>query len=385
MLLDVSVIIPTYREAENLPILVPQVAAALEGAGLRGEIVVVDDNSPDATARVCAELAQSYPVRLLVRANERGLSSAVVHGMRHARGDILVVMDADLSHPPEKVPELVDSVRQGGAEFVIGSRYVRGGTTAEDWGVLRWLNSKVATLLARPLCSVADPMAGFFALPRASFEACQSCLDPVGYKIGLELLVKSRARSVREVPIHFRDRLHGQSKLSLKEQLNYLRHLKRLYEFKLGRAARPLKFAFVGSTGFVVDLVCFSLLALAAPLRIARALAIWLAMTWNFWLNRRLTFAYARDQPALPQYVLYCLSCLTGAAVNWSTFVALTYTVDHFARWPLLAAVCGVLAGTVFNYVLSARVVFTRGKGRATAKPGPEKPGGSTKKAEATA
>jgi dolichol-phosphate mannosyltransferase len=331
--------------------------AALQQAGLRGEIVIVDDNSPDGTPAVCARLAEEHPVRLLVRETERGLSSAVVHGLHHARGDVLVVMDADLSHPPEKVPELVAALRDESVDFVIGSRYVQGGTTAEDWGVLRWLNSKVATLLAWPLTSAADPMAGFFALRRTTFGAARS-LDPIGYKIGLELLVKTGCRSVKEVPIAFANRLHGTSKLTLKEQVNYLRHLKRLYEARLGRASRPLQFALVGSTGVVVDLACFALLGALVPLQYARALAIWVAMSWNYLLNRRLTFSDTRSQSPLRQYPLFCLSCLLGAVVNWSVSLNLVEHFELFQRWSVLAALCGIVAGTVFNYVCSRYLVF---------------------------
>lgn len=229
---DVSVIIPTYREALNLPLLIPRVAEALTQAGLRGEILVVDDNSPDDTVAVCEQLAARYPVRLIVRTTERGLSSAVLHGLRQARGGVMVVMDADLSHPPEAVPELIHVLRADEADFVIGSRYVRGGSTDERWGLYRWLNSQVARLLAWPLTAARDPLAGFFALPRATWERARA-LDPVGYKIGLELLVKCGCRRVREVPIEFRDRVHGTSKLSWREQVNYLRHLGRLYSWSL--------------------------------------------------------------------------------------------------------------------------------------------------------
>jgi dolichol-phosphate mannosyltransferase len=209
------------------------VANALGSAG-GYEILVVDDHSQDGTEEACAVLARTYPLRLLVRRNERGLASAVLHGMRQARGTWLVVMDADLSHPPEAVPSLVAPLRAGKADFVLGSRYVPGGSTEEGWGLYRWLNSKIATLLAWPLARVHDPMAGFFALPGRLFEAAEG-LDPIGYKIGLELLVKCRCRRVVEVPIHFRNRLHGHSKLSLREQVNYLRHLLRLYRFRLSR------------------------------------------------------------------------------------------------------------------------------------------------------
>jgi len=234
--LAVSVVVPTFREVDNLPILAPRIAAALQQANLSYEILIVDDNSPDATRQVCATLADRFPLRLETRLTERGLSSAVVHGMRLARGETIVVMDADLSHPPENVPDLVKALDEH-TDFVIGSRYARGGTTAEGWGLFRWLNSKFATLLARPLTSAADPMAGFFAVRNATFRAARD-LDPIGYKIGLELIVKCGCKNVREVPIHFENRLHGTSKLTFKEQVDYLRHLGRLYRFKLGRAAR---------------------------------------------------------------------------------------------------------------------------------------------------
>jgi dolichol-phosphate mannosyltransferase len=172
-----------------------------------------------------------------VRKAERGLSSAVLHGMNQARGEVLVVMDADLSHPAEAIPQFVEAIRSDEADFVIGSRYVASGSTEEGWGLYRWLNSKVAALLAWPLSSARDPMAGFFALRRSALASADR-LDPVGYKIGLELLVKCRCRRVREIGIHFSNRVHGTSKLTFREQLNYLRHLRRLYWYRMKRAFR---------------------------------------------------------------------------------------------------------------------------------------------------
>lgn len=229
--MDISVIVPTFREVENLPHLAAAIHQAISGRSMTHEIIVVDDNSCDGTEEACERLSRDYPLRLIVRRDERGLSSAVVRGMREAAGATLVVMDADLSHPAAAIPMMVGALDQG-ADFVIGSRYVPGGSTEEGWGFYRWLNSKVATMLAWPLASVSDPMAGFFALRRQSFLSA-SRLDPIGYKIGLELLVKCRCRRVTEVPIHFANRLHGSSKLSLREQLNYLRHLCRLYSFRM--------------------------------------------------------------------------------------------------------------------------------------------------------
>ncbi len=355
---EVSVIVPTYCEAENLPVLVPRVHDALERAGMRGEILVVDDDSPDDTAGCCRGLALSYPVRLLTRRGERGLSGAVVHGLRQARGGILVVMDADLSHPPEKVPDLVRAVRSAEADFVIGSRYVAGGSTEEGWGAYRWLNSKLATLLAWPLAPARDPLAGFFALGRATFASARA-LDPVGYKIGLELMVKCGCRRVQEVPIAFGNRLHGASKLTFKEQVDYLRHLKRLYEYRLGGLAEPAKFLLVGATGVLVDLLAFSLLLLVLSSGgLARALAIAASMTWNFAGNRWLTFTPARRRPGWQQYGLYVLSCLAGAAVNWCVFVGVRSCCAFFSDAPMLAAGLGILSGAAINFVLCKHVAF---------------------------
>jgi dolichol-phosphate mannosyltransferase len=231
--LDVSVVVPTYCEAQNLPILMPRLAAACNATRLNWEILLVDDNSPDETTSICAQLSADFPLTLLVRTSERGLATAVLHGMRAAQGDVLVVMDADLSHPPEKVPELVAAIRAG-ADFVVGSRYASGGSTDDDWGAWRWLNSRAATWLAMPLSHTTDPMAGFFAIHKDRFREAKD-LDPIGYKIALELQVKCNCTAIQDVPIRFSNRLHGTSKLSFREQINYLRHIKRLYVYKMAR------------------------------------------------------------------------------------------------------------------------------------------------------
>lgn len=249
--MDVSVVIPAYREAANLVVLVPQIADVLASAGLRGEIIVVDDDSRDGTAEVCEELSRRAPVRLITRTAERGLATAVVCGLQAAGGDVLVVMDADLSHPAAAIPALVAACGQPAVDFVIGSRYAAGGRIDPSWSRFRRWNSDVATLLARGLTTASDPMAGFFALRRATL-ARGGELRPLGYKIGLELIVRCGCQSVREIPIAFQDRLHGESKLSLTQQWLYLRHLGRLYAVKyptLGSVAR-----FVGAAAsFVLD------------------------------------------------------------------------------------------------------------------------------------
>src|SRR4051812_35647152 len=155
----------------------------------------MDDDSRDGST----ELVQSRPepwVQLIVRTTDRGLSASVLDGLRRAKGDVLIGMDADLSHPPEAIPAMLQKL-EAGADFVVGSRYVKGGTTSDDWGVFRWLNSRVATLLARPLTALQDPMSGFFALRRTIFEAGDN-FNPIGYKIALEIIVKCRCERVVE-------------------------------------------------------------------------------------------------------------------------------------------------------------------------------------------
>jgi dolichol-phosphate mannosyltransferase len=270
----VSIVVPTYREAENLPRLVPQVAAAMTQRGWNWELIVVDDNSPDSTPEVLAGLARQWPqFRYLIRVKDRGLSSAVLAGMALATFDYIVVMDADLSHPPESIPSLIDPLLSGEAEFTIGSRYVAGGTT-EDWGRFRWINSAVATVLSRPFArGIKDPMAGFFALPRELYMAADT-LNPIGYKIGLELLVKCRVSKVVEVPIVFRNRLHGESKLTLKEQFRYLEHLSRLYDYTFPRGAPRVKFIIAGAIGAAACMGLFLLCHTLAEIPFLPALAV---------------------------------------------------------------------------------------------------------------
>jgi dolichol-phosphate mannosyltransferase len=230
---EVVVVVPTYNERDNLPVLIERIFAAAEGQRWRLEVLVVDDQSPDGTAELARTVGENYPGRVTVleRSGPRGLAVSVLDGIGASEAPVIVVMDADLSHPPESLPRLVAPILSGQSDFVIGSRYVEGGSTP-GWGFARRLNSFVATLLARPLCGgIRDPLAGFFALRRAAIPE-RSSLTLRGYKIGLELLAKADSLRVAEVPIEFRDRSRGQSKLGLRAEVDYLLHLVRLYGFR---------------------------------------------------------------------------------------------------------------------------------------------------------
>jgi dolichol-phosphate mannosyltransferase len=351
---SVSIVTPTYREALNIPGLLARVAAVRESSGLDIELLIMDDSSNDGSVEAVAAAGLPW-ARIVVRTEDRGLSPAVVAGLRLAKNEVVVVMDADLSHPPEKIPEMVLALL-GGQQFIIGSRYVPGGSTDDDWGIARWLNSRVATLLARPLTSARDPMAGFFAFRRRDLERVRD-LNPIGYKIGLELIVKCEFENVGEVPIHFVDRELGESKLTLKEQLLYLKHLRRLYIFKFGTWTHLAQFLAVGASGLVVNLVVLTLLlraGIASSVAVAAAIAT--SMLSNFALNRRFTFTYARHGNPWKQLAGFVAASTVGAVINYAVTLWIARAVPEVSiQW---AAVVGVASGMGFNFLANRFVVF---------------------------
>jgi dolichol-phosphate mannosyltransferase len=347
-----TVVVPTYKEVANIPLLVERLKAVREQRGLGLDVLLMDDDSRDGSAELVEQLGLPW-VKLITRTQDRGLSQAVLDGLRRSTSEVLVVMDADLSHPPEVLPQMLAQLEDG-ADFVVGSRFVEGGTTDDDWGLFRWLNSRVATLLAMPLTTIADPMSGFFMLRRSTFEAGRD-FSPLGYKIGLELYVKCHCRDAREVPIHFADRQFGESKLSLREQLRYLRHIRRLYAYRFGIWSQLVQFLIVGASGLVVNLALLTvLLSLGVEAKLAVVLAIVLSMVWNFILNRRSSFSYARDGSIVRQFIGFVSACSVGAVVNY--FITL-YAMEALGQ-PQLAATLGVIAATGFNFAASRLVVF---------------------------
>lgn len=354
----VSIIVPTYKEARNIPVLVERIDKSMRQSDLGYEVVVVDDNSNDGIVEVIEGLKNKYNITLKVREHEKGLSSAVLAGFKIARGDLFVVMDADLSHEPERIPRLVERVMSDGSEFVIGSRFVEGGAAPHFDGYRR-LNAWVAKTLARPLTKVNDPMSGFFCFPRRILNN-NSQLNPLGFKIGLEILVKCAPKCASEVPIEFQKRLHGESKLSMKEQMKYLLHLKRLYEYKFKALFEFVKFSLIGSLGMCIDL---SLTYVAKdmwllPFYIARAVGFVFALTSNFLLNRRFTFANAKEGRLAKQYLSFFAICILGFFVNWLISVYLYYHLSFFNSHYLIASFLGVLGGLTVNFAGSKYIVF---------------------------
>lgn len=229
-----SIIIPTYQEVKNIPELVKRIAQVDFGPR-KFEVLLMDDNSQDGSVEIVEQLKTQYPwLNLIVRHEEKSLSRAVIDGYKHAQYPILITMDADLSHPPEKIPQMLAALSEQNVDFVIGSRYVSNGKIDDVWPMRRKFFSWFAAMVARVLiaANVKDPLSGFMAIRK---DKCfgGAPLEPIGWKISLELIVKCHCKNVKEIPIDFSERLHGKSKLNTKVALNYFQHVRRLFFYKL--------------------------------------------------------------------------------------------------------------------------------------------------------
>ena len=227
-----SLVAPTYNERDRLPDLVRTIFDVYASAGLDGNLVIVDDNSPDGTGALADELALRYPITVVHRAGKLGLGTAVIEGFNASDAEVVGVIDADLSHPPRLVPRMLEALRDTKADIVIGSRYVPGGGTG-DWPLSRQLMSKFACLLARGLTPVRDVTSGFFLIRRELARGV--AISAGGFKICLELLIRSEPKLVVEVPYVFQTRTAGESKMNLKEALGYLEQLKDLRAYRRER------------------------------------------------------------------------------------------------------------------------------------------------------
>ncbi len=323
--LQFSLVIPTYNERHNLEILIEQLRQLLDRL-LRHdyELIVVDDDSPDRTWEVAQRLAETYPqVRALRRQGERGLSTAVIRGWQMSRGHVLGVIDADLQHPPEILEQLWQQIERG-ADLALASRHVDGGGVS-DWSLSRRILSRGAQLVGLILLPgvvgrVSDPMSGFFMVRRSAIA--ERFLDPVGYKILIEVLGRGDISWIGEVGYVFQEREQGQSKVTWKQYLEYLQHLGKL-RLDLLPVQRFLRFGLVGLTGVVVDLAVFYLLRERWQLGLTRSamLSAEVAILNNFYWNDRWTFYdLSRQQRGwrkqLKRLLKFNTVCLAGLILN---------------------------------------------------------------------
>ncbi len=352
-------VVPTYNEVGNLDELVQRIQQSCLSSGIDAEVVIVDDNSPDGTGARAEELAKDHDVKVVHRAGKLGLSSAVLEGFAAASSDVLAVMDADLSHPPEKIPEMFSKIQSGEAEIVFGSRYVPGGSV-EDWPFHRKLISKGATLFARGLTKVKDPMSGFFMLKRSVLDGEK--LDPIGFKIGLEILVKGKYSKVVEVPIHFANRKSGKSKLGTGEYLKYLDHAIQLYEHKRFWLSKYLKFSFIGGIGAIINIaVLWFLVEATGVYYLTAAVASFVvAATSNFVFNRIWTFRSKSEIKS--QYARFLVVSVDGLFLNLillkqleeGLMPAIGITSDKASLFLIVSQLIAIFIVSIFNFVANS-------------------------------
>jgi dolichol-phosphate mannosyltransferase len=231
---DFTIVIPTYNERDRIGILLERVFDACDRDGLALEVIIVDDNSADGTGALADDWARRRRVRVIHRAGKLGLGTAVLEGFAAARTEVVGVMDGDLSHPPQLLPKLFRTIEDG-FDLVVASRYVRGGGTS-NFPIGRWLLSRAGCWLARPLTPVRDAMSGYFLVRRSRLDEFRTSVK--GFKIGLELFVRSQPRRLAEVGYVFVGRTAGESKMSVAEGTGFLRQLASLYRDTLAEPAK---------------------------------------------------------------------------------------------------------------------------------------------------
>lgn len=355
---DISIVVPTFSEAKNLPELYTRLVKILTAESW--ELIVVDDDSPDGTADVARAISRDDErVRCIQRIGRRGLSTAVVEGAMSSAAPIVAVMDADLQHDETILPQMLDELRARDLDIVIGSRYVEGGSTGE-WDTRRADISRIAGRLAKGLIpeNLHDPMSGFFVVRTAVMREAARQLSGFGFKILLDLFA-SAGRPLRfaEVAYTFRPRVHGESKLDSQVAWEYLMLL---VDKRIGHLIRPrlLFFAMVGGSGVVLHYLILTTLYLAVGISfpLAQLAGTWGAMTSNFFINNFVTYRdrRLRGRRLARGLLSFYLVCGTGALANIGIAA---YAFTQRVQWALSAA-AGIVVGTLWNYLATAHFTW---------------------------
>ncbi|MDP3395076.1 MAG: glycosyltransferase family 2 protein [Methanoregula sp.] len=365
---DLTVIIPTFKEEANIRNIITEVDAVFTRNNLKGEILVVDDNSPDATISIINEIKKTKPnLNIIVRLADHGLSQSVAEGFVLASSDILVVIDADLSHPPALIPNMYHEI-MGGYDIVIGSRYMDGGGI-KKWPVKRRVISLGATFLGRLLFpDVSDPVSGFFAVRKSVVANAQ--LKPRGYKILLEVLGKGTWEKDKEIPFEFVDREIGSSKLKLKTIVEYAQQVIdiTLFSFLHHESAawrewkRVFKFGLVGISGIVVNMGLLWYLTEFVGLYylVSSLFAIELSILNNFIWNDLWTFKSGSSHKLssrLHRLISFHVVSAGGLIINMGILYLLTSVGGVYY---LISNIIGILVGFGWNFMVNRRVTWTR-------------------------
>jgi dolichol-phosphate mannosyltransferase len=365
-----SLVVPTYNEDRNIQRIVSILTGLLDQTFPHDyELIVVDDDSPDRTWELAQQMLTDYPqLRVMRRQTERGLSTAVIRGWQAATGQVLGVIDGDLQHPPEVLPQLLQKIAQG-ADLAVASRHVEGGGTS-DWGLIRRVLSRGAQLVGLVILPsvvgrVSDPMSGYFMVRRDAIAHC--LMNPLGYKILLEVLGRGQVREVAEVGYVFQERQAGESKVTWRQYVEYLGHLVKLRSRgRIGRftakfpVSRFLRFGLVGFSGVFVDLAAFYLLRVHLGLPIARStmLSAEVAVINNFLWNDLWTFGdISQKQPGtrqrLKRFLKFNLVCLAGIILQ-ALLVSLLH--DAFGMNEFGAKLLAIVLVTFWNFWINLKL-----------------------------
>jgi len=357
---EISIVVPTFNERDNIESLVKGIERALPG--IKWEIIFIDDDSPDRTADFVRDLARSKPhVRCHQRVGRRGLSKAVIEGMLSSSGPLIVVMDADLQHDETILPTMWRRMTRDQMDLVIGSRYCTGGSIG-TWNSQRAAMSRFATMLSRTIMTqeLTDPMSGFFMIRRDTFHGIVRRLSGEGYKILLDLFASSpEPLRFVEVPYTFRARKAGESKLDSAVIWEYLLLIA---DKKFGHVipARFLLFCFVGLSGVVIHSVAlavtFKSIGLSFP--IAQTIATLIAMSTNFAFNNILTYrdSRLRGMRFFTGLLTFYMACSIGVIANVGVA---NFTFEYDYNW-WLAGSAGALIGAVWNYAATSIYTWRR-------------------------
>jgi dolichol-phosphate mannosyltransferase len=357
---DVSIVLPTFNERENVEVMIPKIDAALKACGISGEIVVVDDNSPDGTAEYAQSLASHFPVRVIKRVDERGLASAVLAGFSSSSATVCLVMDADASHPTDSLESMIRPILDGQTDITIGSRYIKGGGMV-GWPLYRQWMSRGAAWLTVGITALTDATSGFMGIRRDRLDT--SVLNPIGWKIVLEIIIKHPHLTVKEVPIIFYERLLGESKMGMKEQWQYIVHVMHLYRHRFPTFLEFFLFCLVGLSGVLVDFSVGTALRLwlNADIRVCALAGFLAALTSNYVLNRVWTFPNAQRHAVLSSYALFLLVSLVGFSTRL-TFIQLLLSTGILIQHQLIINSLGLLVGAIVNFVGTRAIVFRQWK-----------------------
>ena len=362
--MKIVVIVPTYNERKNIGALIDALRDQFSKISHDMHILVVDDYSPDGTADVVRGMQAGANNLHLIEEQKSGLGAAYIRGMLHALNslgaDVVFEMDADFSHKPEDVARLLSGI-EAGADFVIGSRYVKGGSIPKEWGLLRRLNSLGGNIAARYIAGISpirDCTAGFRAIRASLLRRIDlNGLRVQGYAFQVALLhaaVKEGGK-IREVPVDFIDREHGESKLGLSDIIEFLANV---WWIRLQSSTTFIKFAIVGASGVLVNLGFFTLFLLAGMNKyIASPIAIELSIVSNFLLNNYWTFRWRKtaDRTRI-RGLKFNLVSILSLGVSYGTFVTLSLAFPDTA--PQLHQLIGIVPATLVNYLLNSYWTF---------------------------